>query len=59
MTCACFDKKKSNHKDYYYSIKQIFSSLPNSEFRENQLKMANEIENALFQDKKIVIEAPT
>ena len=59
MTCACFDKKKSNHKDYYYSIKQIFSSLPNSEFRENQLKMANEIENTLFQDKKIVIEAPT
>ncbi len=40
-------------------IKEIFSSLPNSEIRENQLKMSLDIEETLLKDKKLVIEAPT
>lgn len=40
-------------------IRYIFQSLPNSELRENQLQMAYKIKEVLFDDKKIVIEAPT
>lgn len=41
------------------NIKEIFENLPNSELRENQLNMSLKIEDVLFNDKKLVIEAPT
>ncbi len=41
------------------TIKEIFSSLPKSELRENQLQMSYKIKEVLFENKKVAIEAPT
>lgn len=41
------------------SIQDIFSWLPSSELRQNQLDMSCRIQDVLNHDKKVVIEAPT
>ncbi len=43
----------------WQDITEIFSKLPNFEIRENQAKMAQKVQTALFENKKMVIEAPT
>lgn len=40
-------------------IQNIFTHLPHSELRENQLEMSYAIKEVLFENKKIAIEAPT
>lgn len=40
-------------------LEAIFQKLPNSEVRQNQLKMSNTVYNSLTDNKKQLIEAPT
>ncbi|MDP5038890.1 MAG: exonuclease domain-containing protein, partial [Candidatus Gracilibacteria bacterium] len=49
----------TNEEKIKLSIEDIFKNLPNFEIRENQLNMANLVDDSFKNNKKILIEAPT